>query len=600
MLREPAALRARRSRRGSSPTSPFGLGLRLSARDARELLDRHRPRRVPRLSRRRGAVRRADQRLSLRAVPRHAGQGQRLRARLARSTARVAYTLDLIRHPAGAGARRRRRRRLDRAALLQAVDGRGRQRRLGDDHRATSSASPKRWRGPRRTRARSSISISSRSPTARSRTPPRRSSSSSAACCRRARRCSRARSDVAESAARDSPARAHPHLFRLLPLRGRVRGRRRGAEAVPRARASRSAACSSAPRSTSRSRPTRTRQRRVIERLRPFADSTYLHQVVERRGGELRHFLDLPRRARAAPRRRRGATWRIHFHVPLFTAEYDALGSTQDYVADGPAPRRCATQATTPPRDRNLHVGRAARRPQARSARVDRARIRVGAADVSRSLTERVPRGRRSSLRVARREPSELRPEQTMHKTVVLNVVGLTPTLIARGAPRDRAWARDAAVGPIEAGVSRRHLHGAVRLPHRRRIPTRTASSATAGTCATTARSGSGGSRTGWCRRRRSGRPRAPRIRRSPARTCSGGSTCIRRRTQRHAAADVSGRRPQAAGRLHHAGRLRDELQAQLGTFPLFDFWGPRASIASTRWIAEASKHRRADSTTRR
>ena len=35
---------------------------------------------------------------------------------------------------------------------------------------------------------------------------------------------------------------------------------------------------------------------------------------------------------------------------------------------------------------------------------------------------------------------------------------------------------------------------------------------------------------------------------------------------------------------------LRDELQARLGTFPLFDFWGPRASIASTRWIAEASK----------
>ena len=35
---------------------------------------------------------------------------------------------------------------------------------------------------------------------------------------------------------------------------------------------------------------------------------------------------------------------------------------------------------------------------------------------------------------------------------------------------------------------------------------------------------------------------------------------------------------------------LRDRLQQQLGTFPLFDFWGPRASIASTRWIADASK----------
>jgi predicted AlkP superfamily pyrophosphatase or phosphodiesterase len=35
---------------------------------------------------------------------------------------------------------------------------------------------------------------------------------------------------------------------------------------------------------------------------------------------------------------------------------------------------------------------------------------------------------------------------------------------------------------------------------------------------------------------------------------------------------------------------LRDELQAALGTFPLFEFWGPRAGIRSTRWIAEATK----------
>lgn len=35
---------------------------------------------------------------------------------------------------------------------------------------------------------------------------------------------------------------------------------------------------------------------------------------------------------------------------------------------------------------------------------------------------------------------------------------------------------------------------------------------------------------------------------------------------------------------------LRSELQQKLGTFPLFDFWGPRASIRSTRWIAECAK----------
>jgi predicted AlkP superfamily pyrophosphatase or phosphodiesterase len=34
---------------------------------------------------------------------------------------------------------------------------------------------------------------------------------------------------------------------------------------------------------------------------------------------------------------------------------------------------------------------------------------------------------------------------------------------------------------------------------------------------------------------------------------------------------------------------LRQQLQYELGQFPLFKFWGPMASIDSTRWIAEAS-----------
>lgn len=34
---------------------------------------------------------------------------------------------------------------------------------------------------------------------------------------------------------------------------------------------------------------------------------------------------------------------------------------------------------------------------------------------------------------------------------------------------------------------------------------------------------------------------------------------------------------------------LRDELQRELGQFPLFQFWGPGANIRSTQWIADAS-----------
>ena len=35
---------------------------------------------------------------------------------------------------------------------------------------------------------------------------------------------------------------------------------------------------------------------------------------------------------------------------------------------------------------------------------------------------------------------------------------------------------------------------------------------------------------------------------------------------------------------------LRDDLQKELGQFPLFNFWGPNTSIVSSQWIANASK----------
>lgn len=38
-----------------------------------------------------------------------------------------------------------------------------------------------------------------------------------------------------------------------------------------------------------------------------------------------------------------------------------------------------------------------------------------------------------------------------------------------------------------------------------------------------------------------------------------------------------------------HPSSLRDELQKELGQFPLFQFWGPGADIRSTQWIADAS-----------
>ncbi|MBB6107882.1 Predicted pyrophosphatase or phosphodiesterase, AlkP superfamily [Mucilaginibacter lappiensis] len=38
-----------------------------------------------------------------------------------------------------------------------------------------------------------------------------------------------------------------------------------------------------------------------------------------------------------------------------------------------------------------------------------------------------------------------------------------------------------------------------------------------------------------------------------------------------------------------HPAELRDHLQNKLGQFPLFQFWGPGANIKSTQWIADAA-----------
>jgi sugar phosphate isomerase/epimerase len=63
--------------------------------------------------------------------------------------------------------------------------------------------------------------------------------------------------------------------------------------------------------------------------LAPFADTTYLHQVVRRHDGRLHRSSDLgDALARSDP-----GEWRVHFHVPLFAREFPDLGSTQDDVA---------------------------------------------------------------------------------------------------------------------------------------------------------------------------------------------------------------------------------------------------------------------------
>jgi predicted AlkP superfamily pyrophosphatase or phosphodiesterase len=177
-----------------------------------------------------------------------------------------------------------------------------------------------------------------------------------------------------------------------------------------------------------------------------------------------------------------------------------------------------------------------------------------------------------------------------MHKTVVLNVVGLTADLIARGAPRIAAWARDGAVVPVRAAfpavtctAQADYLTGRLPADH-------------------------GVVGNGWYERdecevrfwRQSNRlVRAPKIwetarAEDPAFTCANLFWWF----NMYSTADVSVTpRPMypADGRklpdvYTTPAPLRDDLQRQLGTFPLFNFWGPRASFAATQWIADAAR----------
>ncbi len=70
----------------------------------------------------------------------------------------------------------------------------------------------------------------------------------------------------------------------------------------------------------------------LLERLRPFAESTYLHQVIERwDDGSLHHYPDL---VTALPHleQSKAKEWRTHFHVPIFIHDYQVLQSTQDDI----------------------------------------------------------------------------------------------------------------------------------------------------------------------------------------------------------------------------------------------------------------------------
>jgi len=176
-----------------------------------------------------------------------------------------------------------------------------------------------------------------------------------------------------------------------------------------------------------------------------------------------------------------------------------------------------------------------------------------------------------------------------MHKTAVLNVVGLTPSLLGEAMPALSAWARNGTVARIKSAfpavtcsAQSDYLTGQYPEQH-------------------------GIVGNGWYAREDAEIrfwKQANRLVQGNkiwhvARAADPSFTCANLFWWFNMYSDVDFSvtpRPMypADGRkipdVYTApGSLRDELQSQLGTFPLFEFWGPRAGIRSTRWIADAA-----------
>lgn len=70
----------------------------------------------------------------------------------------------------------------------------------------------------------------------------------------------------------------------------------------------------------------------IADRLQAFAEDTYLHQVIERHAdGRLHHYADLPK-ALEQIHQTPAKEWRIHYHVPVFSEQFETLQSTQDDI----------------------------------------------------------------------------------------------------------------------------------------------------------------------------------------------------------------------------------------------------------------------------
>lgn len=178
-----------------------------------------------------------------------------------------------------------------------------------------------------------------------------------------------------------------------------------------------------------------------------------------------------------------------------------------------------------------------------------------------------------------------------MHRTVVLLVVGLTGDLLGDATPNLRALAREGCVRPLEPV-----------------LPAVTCSVQSTFTTGLLPRD-HGCVANGWYFRdlgevwlwRQSNRLVAGEkiwevaARRDPAFTCANLFWWYNMYSAATYAVTPRPMYPADGRKLPdiytEPPELRAELQGRLGSFPLFNFWGPGAGIASSRWIADGARH---------
>lgn len=75
-----------------------------------------------------------------------------------------------------------------------------------------------------------------------------------------------------------------------------------------------------------------TERLEILQKLQPFVESTYLHQVVGMgENQKLNSYSDLPLAIEKLAETN-DQEWRVHFHVPVFLENYGALSSTQSAI----------------------------------------------------------------------------------------------------------------------------------------------------------------------------------------------------------------------------------------------------------------------------